>query len=87
MVAIFGFATSLFLLAKMHQTPPVKRMAMIGIVVPFGALLTLAWIVFPAVASVYSIVYSMPAAMAVIPVTFGLRWLSSWICQNTISAR
>jgi len=47
LLSIFGFVTGLFLLAKMNQKPPLKRMAIIGVIVPIGSLLTLAWIAFP----------------------------------------
>ena len=80
--AFSGFGVGLYLLAKMDQTAPLKRMALIGIVIPLGSLLTVSWFAIPVVAMGSSFVYAIPAAVAVVPITLALRWLSSWVCSS-----
>lgn len=80
--AFLGFGAGLYLLAKMKQTAPLKRMALIGIVIPMGSLLTVTWFAIPVVAMASSIVYSIPAAAAVVPITCAFRWLSHWVCRS-----
>jgi len=80
-LSISGFAIGLFLLAKMKPKPPLKRMAIIGVIVPIGSLLTLAWIAFPLFAFARSMFYAMPATLAIVPATLALRWLSGWACK------
>ncbi len=81
--SFFGFFAGLYLLAKMNQTAPLKRMALIGIVIPLGSLLTVTWFAIPIVAMGSSFVYAIPAAVAVVPITLALRWLSSWVCSSS----
>lgn len=83
--AFLGFGAGLYLLAKMKQTAPLKRMALIGIVIPLGSLLTVSWFAIPVVAMASSIVYSIPAAIALVPITCALRWLSHWVCRSNVS--
>ena len=78
-----GFAVGLYLLAKMQQTAPLKRMALIGIVIPLGSLLTVAWFAIPVCAMASSFVYSIPAAVAIVPITLALRWISNWVCKSS----
>ena len=80
---LFSFVVGLYLLVKMHQTPSLKRMALIGVIIPTGALLTLAWFVIPFAAFTSSILYAIPAAAAIIPVTFALRLLSIWVSHSS----
>ena len=81
--AFFGFFAGLYLLAKMKQTAPLKRMALIGVVIPLGSLLTVTWFTIPVFALASSFAYSIPAAIAVVPITLTLRWLSYWVCSST----
>ena len=81
-ISVHGLATGLFLLAKMNRKPPIKRMAIIGVIVPFGSLLTLAWILIPVFAFANSMFYAIPATTAIAPITLSLRWLSSWVCRG-----
>jgi hypothetical protein len=82
MVTLFGFVVGLFLLAKIDHATPVKRMAIIGIIIPLGSLLTLAWIAFPLWAFAGSSIYAIPAVLAVIPITLVFRGLSDWACRT-----
>lgn len=86
LLTFFGLVAGLFLLAKMYRTPPVKRMAVIGIIMPLGSLLTIAWIALPMLAYAGSILYAIPAILSVVPATLALRGLSGWVCENTIAA-
>lgn len=84
---IFGFAFSgliagLFLLDKMKDKTSLRRMATIGVIIPMGSLLSVAWIVFPFVGYAYSTSYAIPATLAIVILTFLLRWLSEWVCRN-----
>lgn len=83
LIAGCGFVIGLYLVSKMNDPPAAKRMAIIGIIVPLGSLLTLAWIAVPLWAAAYSILYSIPAAAAVVPIALALRGLSAWACQVT----
>jgi len=85
-VLILGFAflalvAGLFLLDKMGATNSFKRMAIIGVIVPMGSLLSIAWIAFPFVALAYSVPYAIAATVSVVIVTLLLRGLSEWVCH------
>ena len=80
-----GFGAGLYLLAKLKQTASLKRMALIGIVIPLGSLLTVFWFAIPVCAMASSFVYSIPAAVAIVPITFALRWLSNWVCSSSLA--
>ena len=80
-LSVLGFVTGLFLLAKMNRKPALKRMAIIGIVIPIGSLLTLAWIAIPFFAFASSMFYAIPATAAIAPITLALRWLNTWACK------
>ena len=82
-LAACGLAAGLFLLAKIEPTSVPKRMALIGLVVPIGSFLTLAWMVIPTVALNYSALYAIPATLAIIPIAWGLRKLGRWACWET----
>ena len=83
LLSLFGLVAGLFLLAKMNRIPPHKRTIMIGVVIPVGTLLTLAWIALPIFASLGSILFAIPATIAVVPVTLALRVLSCWVCKTS----
>jgi len=80
--AFFGFAVGLYLLAKMNHKPPLKRMVLIGVIIPAGILLTLWWFTIPMVALAGSVAYSIPAVIAIVPFTWILRCLSNWVCTG-----
>ncbi|MEM7455247.1 MAG: hypothetical protein AAF456_12930 [Planctomycetota bacterium] len=80
--ALFTFAVGLFLIAKLGKPPSAKRMATIGLIVPLGTLLTIAWFAIPMLSYAESSLYSAPATLAIFPVTFCLRALSTWVCQR-----
>lgn len=81
--AFLGFALGLYLLAKMKQTAPLKRMTLIGIVIPLGSLLTVTWFAIPVFAMASSIAYAIPATVALVPITLALRCLSNWVCSSS----
>ena len=81
LLSLFGLVLGLFMLAKMKPTAPLKRMALIGVVIPLGSLLTFGWIAFPLFAFASSIVYAFPATLLVIPITWALRGLNYWVCK------
>lgn len=81
-LTLFGFLAGLFIIAKMQPPPAIKRMALIGIILPLGSLLTVAWIGLPLLAFAGSFLYAIPAIISVVPVTLGLRGLSGWVCQS-----
>jgi hypothetical protein len=85
-ILIFSVAsllTGLFLLNKICEPAFLRRVAMIGIVIPLGTLHTLLWFALPLVAFAHSVFYAIPAALAVIPVTLLFRRLSHWLCVST----
>lgn len=75
-----GLLGGLYLLAKMESQSVLARMVLIGLVIPLGALLTMAWISIPLVAYAHSMFLAIPATLAIVPMTYGLRALSCWIC-------
>jgi len=86
LISLFGFVVGLYVLAKMKTTSPFKRMAMIGIVIPMGTLLTFAWIAFPLFGFANSIVHAFSATLLLIPVTWAFRVLSCWVCTTSSRA-
>jgi len=86
-VAILGFtigglAIGLFLLSKLQNVTSLKRIAINGVVIPFGSLLAIAWFVIPIWASSYSIFLSMPAMLALPVCVLALRAISDWACDR-----
>lgn len=79
---LFAFVTGLFLLAKMDKPPASKRMATIGIIIPLGTVLSLAWIIFPMLAFAGAGFFALPATLALIPITLMLRVMSAWVCKR-----
>jgi hypothetical protein len=84
--SFLGLVTGLYVLAKMKPTAPLKRLTLIGVVIPLGSLLTVFWFAIPVVAMASSVVYSIPAAVALVPITLVLRWLSHWIRGSRLLA-
>ncbi len=80
-VAGSGLVLGLFLLAKMKSTTSAKRMAMIGIVLPVGFTLTIAWIGLPLYGFGQSLLLAIPATLAIGLIALTLRGLSLWICS------
>lgn len=81
--AAVSLAAGLFLLPKEGRTSAVKRMAIIGVVVPFGLLLAIGWIGPLIWAAVYSTLYLVPGTVGILAATVLLRLLASWACHNT----
>ena len=79
---LIAFFAGLFLLAKMNRPPSIKRMAIIGLIIPLGSFLTFAWVAVPLMAFAGSGFYSIPVTLTIIPITFGLRAMSGWVCRN-----
>lgn len=79
----FTFFTGLFLLAKLEGTPSIKRAAIIGIIIPFGSVLTFGWIALPMLAFTGSGTYSILATLVTVVLTVGLRAMSNWVCSAT----
>jgi hypothetical protein len=81
LVAVPWLAAGLFLVPKTFQVTFFKRMAIMGVIAPFGILLTIGWIGFLIWACTYSLLYSVPSTIAIAAATLGLRILSFWVCQ------
>jgi hypothetical protein len=79
--AVIALTAGLFLVPKTFQVTFFKRMAVVGIIAPFGLLLTIGWIGFLIWASTYSIMYLAPSSIAIAAATSGLRILGVWVCQ------
>ena len=77
-----GLVVGLFLLDKIDNKTSLKRIATIGVIIPMGSLLTVAWIAFPFVGYAYSIVHAIPATLAIFIMTLLLRGLSEWVCHS-----
>ena len=85
-----GLLTGLYLFAKLNRIHSVKRMTIIGIIVPIGSFLTFGWVVFPLAgmaSSEGSILLAIPATIVVLPVTWVLRSLSQWVCRPASDGR
>ncbi len=81
LVAIPWLAAGLFLVPKTFQVTFFKRVTIMGLIAPFGILLTVGWIGFLIWACAYSLLYSVPSTIAIAAATLGLRILSVWVCQ------
>ena len=79
--AVIALTAGLFLVPKRFQVTFVKRMAVVGIIAPFGILLSIGWVGFLVWASAYSILYLVPSSIAIAAATSGLRILGVWVCQ------
>lgn len=79
---LLALIAGLFLLAKLDHPTSIKRMAIIGLIIPLGSFLTFAWIAVPLTAFAASVLYSIPAALAILPITLCLRAMSHWVCRS-----
>ena len=86
-LALAGLLVGLFLLARMSKITVVKRMTMIGILIPASLPLILAWGLLPIYAFAVSIHLMIPATLAIAISTYFLRLISVWICNNTIDTQ
>ena len=81
--AMIALVAGLFLIPDDRPLDLPKRMAIVGVVTPFGILLTLGWIGLLAWAGVYSTVYLVPCVLAIAVATSVLRVLAMWSCRNS----
>ena len=84
-IVLFAFSSlllGLFLFSKMSQPSPLRRMVVIGIIIPFGSLLSIAWFLLPLVAFSTSVFMAIPGTLMIVPATLGLRTLSWWACKK-----
>lgn len=80
--AVTALTLGLFLIPKTIQVTFAERMAVVGVIAPFGIILTIGWIGFLIWASAYSILSLVPASIAIAAATAGLRFLGVWICRS-----
>ncbi|MEM6688804.1 MAG: hypothetical protein AAF664_05215 [Planctomycetota bacterium] len=83
--AATALAAGLFLVPKGIPITFVKRIAVVGIIAPFGILLTIGWVGFLTWACVYSMLYLAPTTIVLAAAISGLRILGSWVCQDEAS--
>lgn len=81
-LTLFSLVAGLFVLEKMGRKSPLKRMAICGIIMPFGIALTIGWFLIPIWAYSYSVLYSMPSILLVAGVAAMIRMLSGWVCAQ-----
>jgi hypothetical protein len=79
--AAIALIAGLFLLRRMIETTFIKRLAVVGIIAPFGVLLTMGWVVFLVWSCTFSMSYVFPSSLAIAAATYGLRILGLWVCQ------
>jgi hypothetical protein len=79
--AVIALTAGLMLVPKTFQVTFFKRMTVVGIIAPFGILLTIGWIGFLIWAGAYSISYLVPLAIVIAAATSGLRILGFWVCR------
>lgn len=79
--AATSVAVGLFLVPKTFQVTFPQRLAIVGVIAPFGLLLTIGWVGFAGWACYYSVAYLAPAMIALVLATFGLRVLGLWACR------
>ena len=77
-----GFVAGLYVLAKLEKASVAKRVSLIGVILPLGSFLVIAWITVPAMALAGSIYFSIGAAIALVPVTWILRMMSIWVATQ-----
>ena len=80
--AASALTLGLFLIPKTIQVTFTERMAVVGVIAPFGIVLTIGWIAILIWASAYSILSLVPASIAIATATAGLRFLGVWICRS-----
>ncbi|MEL6105024.1 MAG: hypothetical protein AAFU85_03270 [Planctomycetota bacterium] len=79
--AATALIAGLFLVPKEFRVTSLKRMAIVGVISPFGILLTVGWVGLPVWACLHSIAYLIPSMVAIATATLGLRMLGLWVCQ------
>jgi len=79
--SLSGFVAGLFVLAKIDHVTTMKRVAIIGVILPFGSFLVLAWIALPLSALAGSILFALFATIAFGAATWILRRLSEWVAS------
>lgn len=79
--AITALTVGLYLMPSTFPLTFLKRIVVVGVIAPFGMLLTIGWIGLLIWASTYSIVYLGPSLIAIVAATSGLCLLSFWVCQ------
>ncbi len=87
-IAVFSLTTflcGLFVIEKMQNLSAVKRMTIIGLIVPLGTFLCFAWVVVPLLAFTSYAIYSIPLAILFVPLVFALRRLANWACSKELS--
>ena len=77
----FSLLAGLYLFEKMAAISAAKRIAVIGIIIPFGSSLTLAWVALPIYAFALSVHLAVPSLIAVAVMTTLLRIVSIWVCR------
>lgn len=81
-LAAMSLMTGLFLVPNHRPISFAHRMIVVGIVAPAGLLLTFAWVAMLAWASTYSVMYLVPATIAIASATAGLRLVGLWVCRE-----
>ena len=79
--AAIALIAGLFLVRRMIEITFLKRLAVVGVVAPFGILLTMGWVAFLVWSCTFSMSYIFPSSLAIAAATYGLRILSLWVCQ------
>ncbi|XZE56344.1 hypothetical protein SH139x_002448 [Planctomycetaceae bacterium SH139] len=79
--ALFALLAGLFLVRRMIEITFLKRLAVVGIIAPFGILLTIGWVAFLVWSCSFSMSYAFPSSLAIAAATYGLRIVGLWVCQ------
>lgn len=82
-LAATSLLVGLFLVPKTFRVTFPKRIAIVGVIAPFGTLLTIGWIGIAGWACFHSIAYLAPAMFIIGSATLGLRRLAMWVCRVT----
>ena len=80
--AVSALTAGIYLVPKTFQVTFLKRITVVGIIAPFGILLTIGWIGFLIWACAYSILYLAPSSLAIATSIAALRVLGFWVCQD-----
>ncbi|MEM8670082.1 MAG: hypothetical protein AAGG48_21320 [Planctomycetota bacterium] len=80
--AVTALTTGLLIMPKTITVPFPKRMSVVGLIAPFGILITIGWVGFLIWACSYSMLYLVPSSIAVAAAIAGLRVLGFWVCQT-----
>lgn len=79
--AVVALIAGLLLVPKTFQVTFLKRMTIVGIIAPFGLLLTIGWVWVLLWPCAYSMLYLPVSSIAIVATTAGLRTLAGWVCQ------